>query len=56
MKLAAQCSGVAPRWPRTSKGPLADIYGDGRAYEVEFSMLDGKTAAVVTVEAADVRP
>lgn len=32
------------------------VYRDGRAYEVEFTTLEGKTAAVVTVEAADVRP
>jgi hypothetical protein len=29
---------------------------DGLAYEVEFTTLDGRTAAVVTVEAAQVRP
>ena len=37
-------------------GTIVHVYGDGRAYEVEFTTLEGKTAAVVTVEAADVRP
>jgi hypothetical protein len=32
------------------------VYDDGKAYEVEFTMLDGNTAAVVTVEASQVRP
>ena len=32
------------------------VYKDGQAYEVEFITLDGKTAAVVTLEAAQVRP
>jgi hypothetical protein len=31
-------------------------YADGAAYEIEFSTLSGKTAAVVTVEASQVRP
>ena len=33
----------------------ADVYKDGLDYEVEFTTLDGKTAAV-TVETAQVRP
>ena len=37
-------------------GTVVHIYKDGLAYEVEFTTLDGKTAAVVTVEAAQVRP
>lgn len=37
-------------------GTVVHLYRDGRAYEVEFTTLEGKTAAVVTVEAADVRP
>ncbi len=37
-------------------GMVVHVYRDGRAYEVEFFTLDGSTAAVVTVEAADVRP
>ena len=37
-------------------GTVIHIYRDGLAYEVEFTTLGGDTAAVVTVEAADVRP
>lgn len=37
-------------------GTVVHIYKDGQAYEVEFITLDGKTAAVVTLEAAQVRP
>ncbi|MGD0536286.1 MAG: DUF4926 domain-containing protein [Verrucomicrobiota bacterium] len=37
-------------------GTVVHLYGDGRAYEVEFVTLDGHTAAVVTLEAAQVRP
>ena len=37
-------------------GTVVHVYGDGRAYEVEFTTLNGDTAAVVTVEAAQVRP
>lgn len=37
-------------------GTVVHVYRDGLAYEVEFTMLDGSTAAVVTVEAAQVRP
>jgi len=37
-------------------GPVVHLYEDGRAYEVEFVALDGHTAAVVTIEASQVRP
>lgn len=37
-------------------GTVVHVYRDGLAYEVEFTTLDGKTAAVVTVEATDLRP
>ena len=37
-------------------GTVVHVYRDRLAYEVEFATLDGKTAAVVTVEAAQVRP
>ena len=37
-------------------GTVVHIYNDGLAYEVEFTTLNGDTAAVVTVEAAQVRP
>jgi hypothetical protein len=32
------------------------MYVDKRAYEVEFLTLTGRTAAVLTLEAAHVRP
>jgi hypothetical protein len=37
-------------------GAVVHVYGDGKAYEVEFLTLDGRTAAVVTLDAAQVRP
>jgi hypothetical protein len=37
-------------------GTVVHIYRDGLAYEVEFTTLDGNTAAVVTVERSQVRP
>ena len=37
-------------------GTVVHVYDDGKAYEVEFITLDGHTAAVVTVEASQVRP
>jgi hypothetical protein len=37
-------------------GTVVHVYSDGRAFEVEFTTLEGKTAAVVTVEATQVRP
>ena len=37
-------------------GTVVHVYGDGEAYEVEFVTLDGHTAAVVTLEASQVRP
>ena len=37
-------------------GTVIHLYRDGLAYEVEFTTLEGKTAAVVTLEAAQVRP
>ena len=37
-------------------GTVAHIYKDGQAYEVEFITLEGKTAAVVTLDASQVRP
>ncbi len=37
-------------------GTVVHVYKDGQAYEVEFMTLDGKTAAVVTLEASHVRP
>jgi hypothetical protein len=37
-------------------GTVVHIYRDGLAYEVEFVTLEGETAAVVTIEASQVRP
>ena len=37
-------------------GRVVHVYRDGQAYEVEFTTLEGKTAAVVTLEVARVRP
>ena len=37
-------------------GTVAHVYRDGLACEVEFVALDGRTAAVVTLEATQVRP
>lgn len=37
-------------------GTVVHVYRDGHAYEVEFTTLGGETAAVVTVEAEQVRP
>ena len=37
-------------------GAVVHVYSDGLAFEIEFVALDGHTAAVVTVEAGQVRP
>ena len=37
-------------------GTIVHVYQDGQAYEVEFVTLDGRTRAVATVEANQVRP
>jgi hypothetical protein len=37
-------------------GTVVHVYRDGQAYEVEFMTLEGKTAAVITLEASQVRP
>jgi hypothetical protein len=37
-------------------GTVVHVYRDGLAFELEFTTLDGRTAAVVTVKASDVRP
>lgn len=41
---------------RGDVGTVVHVYDSGKAFEVEFTTLDGKTAAVVTVEATQVRP
>jgi Domain of unknown function (DUF4926) len=37
-------------------GTVVHVYKDGEAYEIEFVTLDGHTAAVLTLEASQVRP
>ena len=37
-------------------GTVVHVYRDGLAYEAEFVALDEHTAAVVTLEASQVRP
>jgi hypothetical protein len=37
-------------------GTVVHVYKDGEAYEVEFLALDGRTAAVATLESSEVRP
>jgi Domain of unknown function (DUF4926) len=37
-------------------GTVVHVYADGKAFEVEFMMLDGQMALVATVEASSVRP
>jgi hypothetical protein len=37
-------------------GTVVHVYRDGLAYEVEFLTLDGRTAAVATLETSQVRP
>jgi hypothetical protein len=36
-------------------GTVVHLYRDGQAYEVEFVTLDGRTAAVVTLESQQIR-
>jgi len=37
-------------------GTVVHVYGDRKAFEVEFVALDGESVAVVTLERAQVRP
>ena len=37
-------------------GVVVHIHSNGKAYEIEFFALDGRTLDVVTVEASQVRP
>jgi hypothetical protein len=46
----------AERLEAGDMGTVVHLYRDGLAYEVEFTTLEGKTAAVVTLEASQVRP
>ena len=36
-------------------GTVVHVYADSKAFEVEFTTLDGGTVAVATVNASDVR-
>ena len=36
-------------------GTVVHVYKDGEGYEVEFLTLDGRTAAVATLESSQVR-
>ena len=48
---AIQAEGLLPG----DVGTVVHVYRDGQAYEVEFITLEGKTAAVITLEASQVR-
>ncbi len=37
-------------------GAVVHVYGDGKAFEVEFVTAAGKTVAVITLQPGDVRP
>ena len=37
-------------------GTVVDVHQGGKGYTLEFVSFDGQTVAIVTVEAADVRP
>jgi hypothetical protein len=41
---------------RGDVGTVVHTYKDGEAFEVEFFTLSGRTIAVATVEASDLRP
>ena len=44
------------RWEIGDVGSVVHVYQDGKAFEVEFTALDGHTAAVAMVDASQVRP
>ena len=37
-------------------GAVVNVYGRGKVAEVEFVTVSGKTVALVTLEATDIRP
>ena len=37
-------------------GTIVHVYDQGKAYEIEFVSLNGKTIAMITTEAQQVRP
>lgn len=36
-------------------GAIVHVYGDGKAFEVEFVTTDGKTVALLTLKQSDIR-
>lgn len=46
----------AERLTQGDVGTVIQVYGGGKALEVEFVALDGETVAVVTLDASKVRP
>ena len=46
----------AERLERGDVGTVIHVCADGKAFEVAFMTLDGRTAAVATVVASAVRP
>ena len=55
-RVVLTCDLPEHRLVRGDVGTAVLVHGNGVAFEVEFTTLEGKTAAVVTVEAAQVRP
>lgn len=45
-----------PPHPKLTRGTVVHVYKGGKGYEVEFVDGDGRTVALVTVSANDVRP
>jgi hypothetical protein len=41
---------------RGDLGAVVHVYRGGNAFEIEFVTAEGRTVAVLTLEAADVRP
>lgn len=37
-------------------GAVVHVYGEGKAYEVEFVTAEGRTVAVLTLTGVDIRP
>jgi hypothetical protein len=41
---------------RGDVGAVVHVYADGKAFEVEFVTAEGRTVALLTLDAGDVRP
>jgi hypothetical protein len=50
------CDPPHDKLDRGDVGTVVHVYKDGRGYEVEFVDGGGRTVALVTVDADDVRP